>query len=183
MSEPNESSPFGDALEYSSFASDIDLTRASSACRAARHLHVLDVSGGTWLSLVLEGVPELVRHLKVTAGWALETQVRKILATGNGAVTKSAGGPAVTITGTPAKGGSGIITITKAGARGTAEFSWSYTTGPDQVESGSTVLTAATVVLGTTGLTANFPVGTYELGETYVWSSTATNVSRVAVMF
>lgn len=82
------------------------------------------------------------------------------------AVVQSGAGPEVTITGTPAFDGDGTITITATdGARGTAEFDWEY-----GVESDTGVLTAATVVLGTTGLTANFAVGDYVAAEEYTWT-------------
>jgi hypothetical protein len=81
-------------------------------------------------------------------------------------VEQSGAGPVVTITGTPAEDGDGIITILATdGARGTAEFDWEYGS-----ESDTGVLTAATVVLGTTGLTANFAVGDYVEAEEYTWT-------------
>lgn len=81
-------------------------------------------------------------------------------------VEQTGAGPAVTITGTPATDGDGLITVTAtAGARGTARFNWSY-----GAENASNVLTAATVVLGTTGLTAHFATGTYVEAEEYSWT-------------
>lgn len=77
--------------------------------------------------------------------------------------------PAVTLTGTPNDVYSFEIDITTLGVRGVAVFKWSsdggstYTTG---------VLTAATVVLGSTGVTANFPTGTYAADNVYTSFST-----------
>lgn len=74
--------------------------------------------------------------------------------------------PAVTLSGRPTLGSYQVIVqITTGGALGAAVFKWSsnggttYTTG---------VLTAASVVLGATGMTALFPaVGTYDVSNVY----------------
>lgn len=85
------------------------------------------------------------------------------------AVVQSGAGPAVTITGSPVETASGTITIAVTdGARGTAEFDWEY-----GAENDTGVLTAATVVLGTTGLTANFAAGSYVAAEEYTWTGIA----------
>lgn len=90
--------------------------------------------------------------------------------------------PAVTLTGTPTANEDIIIQITTGGALGTAIFKWSsnggtsYTTG---------VTTAATVTLTGTGLTANFPAGTYTLNNVYSSQSTlgfATAASAVVTV-
>lgn len=83
MSEPNSLEPLGDLLQYTSFASDIDLTKASPACRAARWIKVEDVSGGTTLKLEFEDNPGVTRTLTVTAGWERRAKIRKIIATTN----------------------------------------------------------------------------------------------------
>jgi len=76
--------------------------------------------------------------------------------------------PAVTLTGTPVAQSTTIeIDITTGGARGTALFTWKL--GGVVQATGQT--TAATFVLGTTGLTANFPVGTYTNDNVYTASS------------
>jgi hypothetical protein len=86
--------------------------------------------------------------------------------TGAYTAVQTGSGPAVTITGTSTTVGNGLVTITTAGARGTAQFSWSY-----GAASGTNVLTAATVALGATGLTVNFPsTANYALGTTYTWT-------------
>lgn len=73
--------------------------------------------------------------------------------------------PAATFTGVPAATVRRMmVEITTGGDRGTALFKWSsdgglsYTTG---------VTTAATVALGATGITVNFPVGTYATDNVY----------------
>lgn len=84
-------------------------------------------------------------------------------------VTQTGLGPAVTLTGQASEDLAGRIEITLGGALGTAEFRWSKDGGATWFASG--ILTAATVALGTTGLTANFPAGTYVLATTYDWTS------------
>lgn len=87
-----------------------------------------------------------------------------------GAVTETGTSPAMTISGIPASTSYSLrVEVTTGGARGTAVIKWStdggttYTTG---------VLTAATVALGSTGLTLHFGAGTYHLGDFYVSSAT-----------
>jgi hypothetical protein len=83
-------------------------------------------------------------------------------------VSQTGSGPAITITGTPAGYYDLLIHITLGGIVGTATFKWSldggasYTTG---------VVTASTVILGTTGLTAHFAAGTYVLDEVYSFNT------------
>lgn len=94
------------------------------------------------------------------------------------AVVQSGAGPVVTITGEPVEDGDGLITISVTdGARGTAVFDWSYGSEDD-----TGVLTAATVVLGTTGLTANFAVGNYVAAETYSWTGDDTDPDTTATL-
>ena len=85
--------------------------------------------------------------------------------TGAYAAAQVGGGPALTISGTSTTVGNGVITITTAGALGTARFSWSY-----GAASGTDVASAGTVPLGVTGLTATFPTGTYVAATTYSWA-------------
>ncbi|HWA75862.1 MAG TPA: hypothetical protein VG937_26175 [Polyangiaceae bacterium] len=85
----------------------------------------------------------------------------------NTATIQTGTGSAVSITGIASRDGIGLITITTAGVRGTAKFAWTF-----ESQAGSGVTTAASVALGTTGLTANFGTGTsYALGTTYDWGS------------
>lgn len=85
-------------------------------------------------------------------------------------VAKSGSGPDVTLTGTPAGDYVGIIEITTGGAVGAAVFRWSIDGGATWT---SGVTTAATVALGTTGLTANFSAGSYVAADTYSWTTLA----------
>ena len=81
-------------------------------------------------------------------------------------------GPAITLTGTPTAltDYDIVIEIDLGGARATATFRWSTNGGATWVA--EDVLTAATVVLTGTGLTANFPdTASYVLGETYSWTT------------
>jgi len=73
--------------------------------------------------------------------------------------------PTVTLSGTPTVVGTLVIAVTTGGARGTAKFRWSMDGGVSWVQ--NQVTTAASVALGTTGLTANFAVGTYVNDNVY----------------
>lgn len=74
--------------------------------------------------------------------------------------------PAVTLTGTPVTASSIEIDITLTGILGTATFQWKLAGVVQQTGQ----LTAATFALGTTGLTANFPVGAYVNDNVFVSS-------------
>ncbi len=83
--------------------------------------------------------------------------------------------PAVTFTGTPASTVGQIqLNITTPGALGTAMFEW-FMNGVLQ-QTGQT--TTATFVLGTTGVTANFPVGSYV--ATNYWYVSNNPISAIA---
>ena len=88
------------------------------------------------------------------------------------AATRSGGetGPLVTLTGTPTAltDYDIIIEVTTTGIVGAGVFRWSSDGGATYT-SGVTV--AATVVLTGTGLTANFPAGTYTDDEIYAWTT------------
>ena len=72
--------------------------------------------------------------------------------------------PTVTMTGTPATSSNSLeIDITLTGLRGTATFTWKL----NGVVQQTLQLTAATFVLGTTGITANFSAGTYTNDNVY----------------
>lgn len=78
--------------------------------------------------------------------------------------------PNATFSGTPLVACEPIqISITKGGSLGTAEFAW-FLNGVLQ-QTG--IVTAASVTLGTTGITANFVVGTYNTNNVYTASSAA----------
>ena len=87
----------------------------------------------------------------------------------NGAVTQPAI-PAVGLQATaPLASYSGVIEIDGAGARGVATFKWSTDGGSTWLHTG--VTTGATVALTSTGLTATFASGQYEVGDRYTWTS------------
>lgn len=86
----------------------------------------------------------------------------------NGAVTQTGSGPVVTVTGTPLGEYDFVIEITTGGAVATAIFRWSSNGGSTWTTG---VTTAATVLLGATGVTANFAAGTYVVASTYAWTS------------
>lgn len=75
--------------------------------------------------------------------------------------------PAVTLTGVGNDRYQFVIAITTGGALGTAVFEWSSNGGATYTTS---VATAATVTLGSTGVTANFPSGTYSTNNVYTSS-------------
>jgi hypothetical protein len=72
--------------------------------------------------------------------------------------------PAVTFTGTPNGVYKILVEITTGGARGTAVFRYSLDNGATYT---TAVATAATVLLGDSGVTANFAVGTYTDDNVY----------------
>ena len=67
-----------------------------------------------------------------------------------------------------------VLQITTGGALGTAAFQYSLTGGAPWTTG---VLTAASVVLGASGLTAAFPAGTYSVGNQYVGQGIPTAAS------
>lgn len=73
------------------------------------------------------------------------------------------GQPSVTLSGTPATGAPIEIFITTPGALGVAQFAWTQ----DSVTFFLHFVTQASVPLGTTGLTANFSAGSYQVGYNY----------------
>lgn len=73
--------------------------------------------------------------------------------------------PAVTLAGIPTLGSMIVLVqITTPGPLGTAVFQWSSNNGTSFTQN---VPTAATVLLGTTGLSAVFPVGNYDTSNLY----------------
>lgn len=78
-----------------------------------------------------------------------------------GAVTSNSGSPNYTVT---SNTGPYIVSITTGGARGTAVFKWSKDGGTTYATG---VTTAATVALGTTGVTVAFDTGTYSTDNVY----------------
>lgn len=94
-----------------------------------------------------------------------------------GVVTPDAGNPAtpaVTVTGAPLDAYELVVTITRAGAVGTATFIYSLD-GGDSVS--VELATAATVALPGTGLSLNFAAGTYVLNNVYRFGITAPRAS------
>jgi hypothetical protein len=73
--------------------------------------------------------------------------------------------PAVTLVGRPTLGSyQTLVQITLGGALGTATFQWSSNNG---VTWTTGVLTAASVALGATGMSALFPAGPYDVSNVY----------------
>jgi hypothetical protein len=91
----------------------------------------------------------------------------------NGSITRSGGttGPAISLAaGAPKVAGQFKAEIQTGGTLGTATFRWSLDNGATWIASG--VVTAASVALGTTGVTVNFPAGSYVSAEAYAWTAT-----------
>lgn len=97
------------------------------------------------------------------------------------AVTKSSSGPVITLAGAARDTYTGQIIITGAGALGVGTFQ--YTLDRHTVSSGTnansptlsairTIPSGGSFVLGSSGITATFPAGTYVLGENYSFSAT-----------
>jgi hypothetical protein len=84
--------------------------------------------------------------------------------------------PTLTLTGTPTGPFSFRLEITTGGSRGTAVFRWSSDGGTTYT---SGVTTGATNVLGSTGVTANWAVGTYS--NTNVYTETGEYVAMATV--
>jgi hypothetical protein len=111
---------------------------------------------------------------RIAICWTLETNSYTLAAAGTAppAVTLSgttSGRPAVTIE----------IDITLTGIRGVATFQWLLNGVVQQTGQ----LTAATFALGTTGLTANFPAGTYTNDNVYTSSPTVPTAFNVDAYF
>ncbi len=85
------------------------------------------------------------------------------------AVTKSGGGPTVSLTGTPNDQYDMQIAIVTGGAVGTSTFRYTMDGG----DTWSDVYATAATFLLPTGVTANFAAGTYVALETYTWTDTA----------
>lgn len=91
-----------------------------------------------------------------------------------GAVTSAGTSPpVVTLTGSPNSCFLFIIKISVGGALGTAKFDWSSDRGGTYT---TDITTVSSIVLGSTGVTANFSVGTYSTNNEY-----ATIVNGVAL--
>jgi hypothetical protein len=149
----------GDALEL--FDGKI-LVTAGGALGVGRFQYSLD-GGQSYGS---------VRTIPANGAFVIPSSGLTATFTAVSALVRSGGmsGPVVTLTGTPTAltDYDIIIEITTGGTVGVAAFRWSddggttYTTG---------VATASTVVLTDTGLTANFPAGTYVDDEIYAWTT------------
>lgn len=107
------------------------------------------------------------------------TSVAGVLA----AIVNSGGGPTVTIAGTPAHDASLKITVTKAGALGAAQFT--YTLDGVTTTEALVVPAGGTYVMTKSGVTITFAAGTYVLGATYTstFTAPAMNVSDLNTAF
>jgi len=86
-------------------------------------------------------------------------------------VTHAGTGPAVTLSGTPDAARDFLLLIGLGGARGVATFCWSRNGGASWEATNVLVPVSGAYALGTTGLTAAFPEGTYVQWETYLWAT------------
>lgn len=98
--------------------------------------------------------------------------------------------PAVTISGTPTDRFNVLVTVVLGGTRGTATFKFSLDAHDADAASftqSQVRVTAATYVIPNSGLTINFPAGTYVAGDTYALSTippepTTTDLATVAAL-
>jgi phage gp36-like protein len=86
-------------------------------------------------------------------------------------VTHAGAGPTVTVSGTPDAARSFMLLIGLGGAPGVAAFNWSLNGGATWEETDVTMEEGA-YALGTTGLSVNFPDGTYVQWDSYLWVTT-----------
>ena len=102
----------------------------------------------------------------------LAGQTGSVASISNSIVATGTAPPDIKLTGTPVGVLNFNIQITTGGARGTAIFKWSSDGGNTFT---TTVTTAATTVLGATGITINWPVGTYTADN--VWTTSSTHLT------
>lgn len=87
-----------------------------------------------------------------------------------GAMAQTGAGPAITLSGTPYDGYGVEVVVVQGGARATATFKYSLDGGATY---SAELVTATTYVIPNSGLTLNFPVGTYVAAEEYTAACTA----------
>jgi hypothetical protein len=152
----------GDALEL--FDGIVKVTQAG-ALGVARFQYSLD-GGQTYGA---------IRTIPAAGSFVLPSSGLTATFAAVSGLTRSSGetGPVITLTGTPTAltDYDIVIEITLNGALGTGEFRWSLDGGTTWEEENVVTPVGGTHVLATTGLTANFPAGTYALSETYAWTT------------
>lgn len=117
---------------------------------------------------------EAVKHALETSGGPVYAITPTTTAGTKSSVTQSGAGPAVTLTGDPRDAYVAQVEITTAGVIGTSKFKYTLDDGETYVEG---LFTAATYAIPGTGITLNFAAGTYVLGETYDFTTTAPSYS------
>lgn len=125
------------------------------------------------LALSLRGGPVYaVKHSE--AGTALSSAAMTLVGTG----------PAVTLSGTPADRYSVQVTVVLGGTRGTATFKFSldaWDANAAAFTQSQVRVTAATYVIPNSGLTINFPTGTYVAGDTYTLATVPPEVGTTSL--
>jgi uncharacterized protein DUF2586 len=119
-------------------------------------------------------VESICDTLAVAGGPVLAMRINGSTAGSNSAVVRvgTSPDPGLTFSGAPFDSYQGIARITLGGAIGTFQFQASFDGGDtwsDVILSAASVTTFA----ATTGLTFLFAAGTYVIGDTYTWTSTA----------
>ena len=161
-------------------ASDLKTLQANNGVGPAVEAaaHTLAVAGGPVIVVPINtSIPGVAPTLvQAGTGTALiaAPQVSAVISSGTTP-------PVVTITGTPTQATpAGVygITIPLGGAVGTATFTWTI----NGVVQGTAIVTASTVVLGSTGLTANFAAGTYATNNIYNFGVTVPNDQYEAIV-
>ncbi len=134
-------------------------------------------------TLVIQRADRTLVFLPVNAGsigLPFDLQVYKFQATGIGPVTQVGASPAVTFTGTPAANADIIVEITTTGILNVGAYRYSLD-GGSTYSSPATLPTDGTDVLGASGITANFPAGTYTDNDTYSLHVGVTDVTDILV--
>ncbi len=117
--------------------------------------------------------PEAVAKLLQVAGGPVDfLKTAGSTAGAAGAITKSGGGPTVTVAGAAYDRYSVVLTIVLGGVLGTATFTYTLD-GSNTPSEVLTVPAGGTYAIPNTNLTLTFPAGTYVAAETYSFTTTA----------
>lgn len=154
-------------------ASDLKTLQANNGIGPAVEAaaHTLAIAGGPVIVVPINTSVVGVSPTLVQAGTGTALVTAPQVA---GVISSGTTPPAITITGTPTQATpAGVygITIPLGGAVATATFTWTI----NGVVQGTAILTASTVALGTTGLTANFSAGTFFVNNIYNFGVTVPN--------
>ncbi len=124
------------------------------------------------------GVEAVCYHLRKSGGKTVYFMKLTASVVGtNSAVSQTGGGPVVTVAGAPFDSYNAIIEVMGGGALGVGTFRYSLD-GGDVYSQTYTIPSGGTFLVGDSNVTATFAAGTYVLGTTYTWTSTAPSFSN-----